>query len=103
MPGSAPDPAPPTHFLARCWRGGVDAPTLLWRHMLLRGTAINLLASLAALALAASGLPLVWAALLHLAPLPWNLFLFAAFWRRRGQRRLSTAVALGWLLLMLVL
>jgi hypothetical protein len=40
---------------------------------------------------------------LHLAPLPYNLFLLAAVWRSPGRGPLAVALALSWFALMLLL
>lgn len=89
-------------FLRQRWRGHAPLRTLFWRDMLAVGTALNLLFSFAALMLAAQGLPMVWAAALHFATLPWNAFLATAVWRTPAATRLQRALALGWLGAMLV-
>lgn len=74
MPGSA------GFFISR-WRGEVPMSTLFWRDMVLLGTLVNLLATGLALAIAASGGNIAWAAVVHFAPMPGNLFLVAMVWR----------------------
>ncbi len=76
--------------------------SLLWRDMLAVGTAINLLATFAALMLASQGAPAWWAVALHFAPLPYNLFLVAAIRRTAPSASISWAVALVWLVVMTV-
>jgi hypothetical protein len=38
-----------------------------------------------------------WAMAVHLAPLPFNLFLVGAVWRHRAAPTWAKATALGWL------
>lgn len=75
---------------------------LFWRDMLGVGTLVNLAATFVALMAAAQGAPVALAAALHFAPLPYNLFLFAALWRLRERGSVLPLVALVWLLAMTV-
>ena len=68
-------------FFASRWRGQVPLPVLFWRDMLVVGSLINLVASFATLMLIAQGASPGAALLMHFAPLPYNLFLYAAVWR----------------------
>lgn len=83
---------PSAGFFALRWQGGVPLRVLFWRDMIVVGGAVNLCASFAALLLAALGAPLGLAVAVHLAPLPYNVFLFAALCR---LPRRSTLVLLG--------
>lgn len=89
-------------FLARRWRGGVPWPQLFWRDMLAFGSVLNLLASFAALMLVAMGAAPVLAAALHFAPVPWNLFLFAALWRLPRRPAVVVFAAAVWVIVMTV-
>lgn len=89
-------------FLARRWRSEVPMHTLLWRDMLGVGTVVNLLSTFMALMVASQGGPVWAAAAIHFAPLPYNLFLFAAVSRAAQRSRIATAVSLVWLVLMMV-
>lgn len=91
------------NFVARRWRGEVPLRRLFWRDMLVVGSFANLLASFGALMVAAAGVPMAWAAVLHLAPLPYNLFLFVTLWRLPGRPLAMDVVAVAWLVLMTVL
>ncbi|MBL8350424.1 MAG: hypothetical protein JNL87_08900 [Burkholderiaceae bacterium] len=75
---------------------------LFWRDMLGVGTLVNLVATFAALMAAAQGAPVALAAALHFAPMPYNLFLFAALWRLRGRAPVLPMLALVWLVTMTV-
>ncbi len=76
---------------------------LFWRDMLGVGSAVNVAASVAALAVAASGGPMALAVGLHFAPLPYNLFLFCAVWRAPWRSAFTAAVGMVWLGVMTVL
>lgn len=89
--------------LARRWRGEVALRRLFWRDMLGVGTVVNLFASFAALMVLAAGGPTSLAVGLHFAPVPWNVFLFLALWRRPGRPPLMAAAGAGWLVLVTLL
>ena len=72
---------PRSGWLARRWRGEVPARRLLWLDMLTVGTLLNLVFSLAALAVMSQRGPPSLAVALHFAPLPYNALLLAALWR----------------------
>lgn len=91
---------PRAGFFARRWRGEVAWRRLYWRDMLGIGTLINVLATLVALALATQDLPRAYAVAMHFAPVPYNLFLFAALTRTPGRTGLGMAAGLTWLVLM---
>ena len=92
---------PPTgHFFSRRWRGQAPLRQLFWRDMLLVGSTVNLLATFVALMLAAQGAGTVTAALVHFAPLPYNLFLFAALLRSPQRRPAHQLAGLVWLVVM---
>ena len=86
-------------FFSRRWRGQVPCGALFWRDMVLVGGSVNLLFGFLALALMAVGAPLAVVVAAHFAPLPYNLFLFAALWRLPGRPLWLSAAAIGWLLL----
>ncbi|MBA4175055.1 MAG: hypothetical protein C0505_00610 [Leptothrix sp. (in: Bacteria)] len=90
------------HFLARCWRGDVPLRQLFWRDMLLVGTMVNLLASFGALMIAAVGAPMPWAAALHFAPVPYNVFLCLSLWRRPVRPQPMALAAAAWLVLVTI-
>jgi len=81
--GCAEQMSPPRRsgWLARRWRGEVPARRLLWLDMLTAGTLLNLVFSLAALALLSQRGPPALAVALHFAPLPYNALLLVALWR----------------------
>jgi hypothetical protein len=94
--------AGPGGFFVRRWRGEVAWPTLFWRDIMGVGTLLNLAASFGALMLVALGSPGAAAVALHFAPVPYNVFLFAALWRLARRPALAVAAAAAWLALMTV-
>lgn len=93
MPASAGRPSNFKAFLLSRLRGEVALETVFWRDMMLVGTGINVVATLAAMALLAFEIPTIVALLVFLAPLPWNLFLFSAVWRSAEKIKGTTALA----------
>ena len=61
------------------------------------GTLINLRATFLALVALIQGAHFWLAVALHFAPMPYNLFLFAALWRAPDLNILAAAIAAGWL------
>lgn len=91
-------------FFAARWHGDVPLSLLFWRDMVVVGTAINMLTTVAAIVVLAMGGSTAAALAVHLAALPYNLFLFLAVWRMAGKAAPSTAWlsqlgAAAWLLL----
>ena len=70
---------------------------MYWRDILAVGTLINLVTGFAALMLAAQGTDIVIAALMHFAPLPYNVFLVVALWRTPQRTRTMAWTSLVWL------
>jgi hypothetical protein len=85
-------------YFVRRWKGQVRWPLLLWRDMLGVGTAVNLAATLLALIAAIQHAPTLVVALVHFAPVPYNLFLFTALWRTPQRPPVAATIALGWLI-----
>lgn len=89
-------------FFARRWRGEVPMHTVFWRDMICVGTLVNMLATGMALAAMSQGAPSWTVAIIHFAPVPFNIFLFAAVGRALPRSRIAAAVSLVWLALMTV-
>jgi hypothetical protein len=68
-------------FLLSRWRGQAPLETVFWRDMIVIGTAVNIAAACAALALLIHGAGTPTALAVHFAPAPWNLFLFLSVYR----------------------
>jgi hypothetical protein len=84
------------------WHGAVPLRQILVREMLLVGTVINLAFGFVALMMVARGAAGIWAAAVHFAPLPYNLFLLGAVLRSPEARTGSSVVALAWFAVMVV-
>jgi len=84
-------------YFSRRWHGQVPLAVLLWRDMLGVGTVVNLIATILALAAIIQGAHAGFAVALHLAPMPYNFFLFAAIWRAPDRNSFTTTIAAGWL------
>ncbi len=89
-------------FFADRWAGRVPVGTVLWRDMLGVGTVLNLLASLVALAMASQGLPAGAAVAVHLAPVPYNLFLLLSVGRSPERGTAVELLAGLWFVAMLL-
>ena len=77
-------------------------PTLFWRDMLGVGTVVNMFATFIALMATSQGAP-SWAAVaIHFAPLPYNIFLFAAVRRAMPRNQIAVTVSFIWLALMML-
>ena len=81
---------------------------VFWRDMMLTGTVINVLATVAAFALFAADAPAALALTVNFLPVPWNVFLLVAVWRsaeRDGSPAATTANVVGalWFLAMIAL
>lgn len=87
-------------YFARRWHGQVATSVLLWRDMLAVGSAINVGSTFVALLLLSQGSGLTVAAAVHFSPIPYNLFLFAAFWRSAQRTTATAVIAMAWLCLM---
>ena len=77
----------PASFFRSRWRGHVPLGRLFWQDMLIYGTAINALAALVALLLFAWDAPTALGVVVYFAPLPYNLFLFAAVWKAAAMAK----------------
>lgn len=84
-------------YFSRRWHGQVPLTVLLWRDMIGVGTLINLVATVLALAAMVQGAHPALALALHFAPLPYNVFLFAALWRSPHRDVVTSALAAVWL------
>lgn len=89
------------YFQSR-WHGRVPLGRLFWRDLLVVGTMINLAFSFAALILVARGADGAWPAVVHFAPLPYNLFLLGSVWRAPGRSAGQGVAAALWFGAMLV-
>lgn len=68
-------------FFRLRWQGRVPLERLFWRDMLFIATLISAVSTGLALTLLALKLPLWLVMAVHLAPVPYNIFLTLAVWR----------------------
>jgi hypothetical protein len=86
-------------FITQRWQGRIGWRTLFWRDLLLIGTGLNLLMTGTALALLSRDVPAQWVLLVHLLPLPYNLFIVASIGSAPRRPALVMGVSLFWLVL----
>ena len=96
-------PASPGNYISRRWNGQTPWSRLLWRDMLGVGTLINLAATVLALVAAIQHAQTAFVALLHFAPVPYNLFLFTALLRAPQRPGFAVAIGAAWLVAVMVL
>ena len=89
-------------FLIQRWHGRIGWRTLFWRDLLLIGTGLNLLMTGSALALLSQGVALPWVLLVHLLPLPYNLFIVSAIGRAPQRPALVLGVSVFWLVFLVL-
>jgi hypothetical protein len=89
-------------FFTPRWQGRIGWRTLFWRDLLLIGTGLNLLMTGAALALLAQAVALPWVVLVHLLPLPYNLFIVSAIWSAPSRPTVVCVFSAFWLVLLVV-
>ncbi len=85
----------PSFFIER-WNGRTPLARLFWHDMLVVGTLLNLSASLLALFVLAADDNAGLAVTLHLAPLPYNIFLLAALQRHPACTFFASAGGVLW-------
>jgi len=66
---------------------------VFWLDMLVYGTAINVVTTIAALLLFTTKAPTALAAVIYFSPVPYNLFLLIAVWRSATKAPEPTATA----------
>jgi hypothetical protein len=94
-------------FLLSRWRGQAPLETVFWRDMIVIGTAINIAAAVAVVALLIYGAGTPTALAVHFAPAPWNFFLFLAVYRSADNAAGANVLAAKagaalWLVLMVL-
>ena len=85
------------------WSGRTPLRRLLWRDMVVFGTALNAVATFVALMLAAQDVTGGWVAAAHFAPMPVNLLLALAAHRHADATVNTSVLAFAWLAAMTLL
>ncbi len=89
-------------FFASRWHSKVALGVLFWRDLLFYGTLINLAAGLAAFIMLTQDVPPAWALTVHLAPVPYNIFLLLSVWRSKQTTPVVSLIAGLWFVLVLI-
>ena len=94
-------------YLRALWQGERPLSQVFWSDMIVIGTLVNVLASVAALLLIVSGAPVAVGVFAHFAPLPYNILLFLAVWRSAARETsiwsfAAQPAALVWLIVVIV-
>jgi hypothetical protein len=82
--------------IALRWSGKVPSKSLLWKDMVIVGTAVNMLMAFVAMMFLAKGLAAV-AVVLHFLLLPYNLFLWACALRLPSCTLSTGLLSTAWL------
>ena len=90
-------------FFTSRWHGETNLQVLLWRDMLVFGTLINLLAGFAALILLTQNVAPIWALSVHLAPVPYNIFLLLSMWRSKQCTPFISLISTLWFVAVLII
>ena len=86
-------------FITQRWQGRIDWRRLFWRDLLIVGTGLNVLMTGLALALLSQDVAIQWVLLVHLLPLPYNLFIVHAIGSAPQRPALVLGASLCWLVL----
>jgi hypothetical protein len=98
---------PVAAYVGSLWRGEIPLGRVFWTDLLIIGTVANIAATIAALLLFVSGLPVAIGVAVHFLTLPYNLLLLLGVWHA-AQREASEwsfaaqAIAVMWFIAMLV-
>jgi len=91
------------HFFSIRLNGKVPFKSVFVNDMLVIGTMINVIATLIALAVMIQTDNAILAVVIHLIPLPYNVFLVLAVWRASGHDSLALMLAAGWFILITII
>ncbi|MBM3583407.1 MAG: hypothetical protein FJX36_02985 [Alphaproteobacteria bacterium] len=72
-------------WIGALWGGAMPLPVAFWRHAVVYGFIVNLMATLAMLVLIAMNAPGWLALAVHLAPLPYNVLFVVGVWRSAAR------------------
>ena len=95
-------------YVRALWRGELPLARVFWIDMILIGSLVNILATIAALLLFVSGAPITFGVIAHFAPLPYNILLLVAVWQSAAHENSgwsfpAQAAALVWLILSILI
>lgn len=84
------------------WLGRLPLEIAFWRYGIVYGLALNVAATVVALMLVALGLPIAYAIIAHLLPVPYGVLAICGVWRsadrsaRRDYSSLAKAGVVAW-------
>lgn len=94
---------PGSGFFQSRWRGETDLRVLLWRDVSYVGTLINLAAGFTGMMMLIQDVAPLWALAVHLAPVPYNVFLLLSVWRSKQCTPTASTIATIWFVAMLII
>jgi hypothetical protein len=71
--------------LLMLWAGQLSLARAFWEYAILYGLLVNMLATIASLAMLTADAPAALALLIFLVPLPYNILVLVAVWRSAGR------------------
>jgi hypothetical protein len=80
--------------IADLWGGRLPLADAFWTYAIFWGFLINMATTLTSLGLVVAEVPGWVAALVHFAPLPWNLLVLVGVWRSAGRPEVSERLRL---------
>lgn len=96
--------------LKQLWLGQLPLHEAFWRWLITYGLALNLVATMMALALAVAEVSIIVVAIIHFLPLPYSLLAATGTWRSTGRYQgnplhpaAAKAIIVIWVLILLFL
>ena len=91
----------------KLWHGELPLGVSFWQYLITFDIALNILATLGALAVYLNGGPIAIAGIIHLLPVPYSLFAATGTWRSANRNRedpslVKMAIAMWVILLLLI-
>ena len=98
--------SPVTSYVRSLWRGELPLGRVFWTDMILIGSLVNVLATVAAMLLFVAGAPIALGVGVHFTPVPYNVLLFLAVWQSAARQPSwwsfpAQATALVWLIIVI--
>ena len=99
--------SPAVAYVRSLWRGELPLARVFWTDMIVIGSLVNILATVAAMLLFVSGAPIALGVIVHFAPVPYNVLLFLAVWQSAARQPSgwsfpAQAGALVWLIFVIM-
>ena len=99
--------SPVAAYVRSLWRGERPLARVFWTDMVVIGSLVNVLATVAAMLLFVSGAPIALGVVVHFAPVPYIILLFLAVWQSAARQPSvwsfpAQATALVWLVVVIM-